>query len=73
MEQLFVSVWLGNVESVGVRFGMFGLAKAVPASIGFNYIGIVILIIGALMYSLVKNTPQKQPGQDEAKENEEVR
>ncbi|KHJ77351.1 hypothetical protein OESDEN_23029, partial [Oesophagostomum dentatum] len=32
------------------RFGLFGLTAAIPASVGLNYIGIVILIFG---YDLV--------------------
>uniref|UniRef100_A0A7I4XRG7 Transmembrane protein 144 n=2 Tax=Haemonchus contortus TaxID=6289 RepID=A0A7I4XRG7_HAECO len=40
------------------RYGLFGLPAAVPASLLLNYMGIVALIAGGLMYMFVKSNPK---------------
>ncbi|VDL78034.1 unnamed protein product [Nippostrongylus brasiliensis] len=42
------------------RFGMFGLPAAVPASLLLNYIGIIVLITGGVMYVFVKSNVKSQ-------------
>ncbi|WKX92155.1 hypothetical protein Q1695_010297 [Nippostrongylus brasiliensis] len=42
------------------RFGMFGLPAAVPASLLLNYVGIIVLITGGVMYVFVKSNVKSQ-------------
>ncbi|CAJ0599693.1 unnamed protein product [Cylicocyclus nassatus] len=40
------------------RYGLLGLPAAVPASIAMNYLGIILLVIGGVMYLFIKNNEQ---------------
>ncbi|KAK6730222.1 hypothetical protein RB195_006966 [Necator americanus] len=42
------------------RYGLFGLNAAVPASLTLNYLGIIALIAGGVMYLFVKNNIQER-------------
>ncbi|EYC25514.1 hypothetical protein Y032_0011g1245 [Ancylostoma ceylanicum] len=52
------------------RYGLFGLPSAIPASMALNYLGIIVLIAGGVMYLFVKNNPQESYDMDKLeKEN----
>uniref|UniRef100_A0A8R1Y277 Uncharacterized protein n=1 Tax=Onchocerca volvulus TaxID=6282 RepID=A0A8R1Y277_ONCVO len=40
------------------RFGLFGLKQNVPNSVTLNYIGLLLILSGGALFSLVKPTPQ---------------
>lgn len=47
------------------RYGLFGLQASVPASLFLNYLGILVLITGGVMYMFVKSNTQESSNAEE--------